>query len=151
MPTIIVDVSAIRDGELVDLVITRNGEQLTTTLQLTEVNTAEKFAAWLLSQTLEPVQIEPDLQRRFTIDFHPETVTDPDTGEEYIVRVVDSVTGEPLPDAAAGAEYDSLPIAGMTADEAAAWIDTNVTDLASIKAGMAQLARAVVLLRGMMP
>lgn len=97
MPTFQVDVKARRNGDIVKLGVSRGEQQLETILQFEEVNGEEKFATWLLAQTFPGEVDEPTLQRRFTISFHTEEVTDPETGQVSTVRVLDEVSSEPLP------------------------------------------------------
>lgn len=91
MPTFQVDVKARRDGDIVDLEVSRGEQQLETTLQFEEVNSLEKFANWLLSQTFPNEIDEPTLIGQLSITFHTEEVTDPETGQISIVRVLDEV------------------------------------------------------------
>lgn len=82
---------------MVDIVVRRGQQELKRTLHFEEINTPEKFAAWLVNQRFPDEADEPTLhQRRFTIGAHQETVIDPETGEEATVWVVDSVGSIPI-------------------------------------------------------
>lgn len=147
MATFTVDARGIRhtDTGVVELALDYRGRKVTMTARLS--STLEEVAALVLAQEF-PAQPSRAFQRRFTIEAHRETGADPETGGESQFWVVDSVTHEPLPDEAARDEFAALPgWADWTGDEAAAWVADNVTDLASAKAALVGLARAVVLLR----
>ncbi len=92
MPTFQVDVKARRDRDIVKLEVSRGEQRLETTLQFEEVNSLEKFANWLLSQTFPGEVDEPTLLGQLSITFHIEEVTDPETGQVTTVRVLDEVT-----------------------------------------------------------
>lgn len=53
--------------------------------------TWNNFAKWLIQQDVE-WELLPDKEKKLEIIFHAETVTDPETGAEVTVRVLDSVT-----------------------------------------------------------
>jgi hypothetical protein len=92
---------------------------------------------------------EPDqtFQKQITIEAHTETGTDPENGD-FDFWVIDDVTLDQLADKNARDGYAALPgWASWTANEAAAWIETNVTDLASARTALAQMARAITFLR----
>ncbi|MCP4540599.1 MAG: hypothetical protein GY832_25970 [Chloroflexi bacterium] len=147
MPIFTVDARGIRhtDAGVVELALDYQGRRVAMTARLS--STIEEVAALALAQEF-PARPSRAFQRRFTIEAHRETGTDPDTGEESQFWVVDSVTHEALPDEAARDEFTALPgWADWTGDDAAQWIEANVTDLASAKTALVGLARAVVLLR----
>lgn len=147
MPTFTVDARGIRhtDSDTIELELDYQGRRVLMTADLTF--TIEELAALVLAQEFPP---GPDrvLQRRYTIEAHRETGTDPETGEEFQFWVVDSVISEQLPDEAARDEFGDLPgWATWTGDEAATWIDENVADLVSARVALAAMARAIVALR----
>jgi len=49
------------------------------------------FAEWLIQQNVE-WELLPDKEKQLEITFHTETVTDPKTGIESTIRVLDGVT-----------------------------------------------------------
>ena len=113
MPTITFDAQAVRHGDLVDLVITRGDQVITSTVAYAKVNTPAKLAAWVLAQRGRQQAAEPTIQRRLTVTFHTET-----SPEGVDVAVVDQVDHEPLPrDAARAALPTPEQMAGMTAAE----------------------------------
>lgn len=86
----------------------------------------EELALMALQQPFPP-KPPIEMQRRYVVEAHRETVELPEDGTAK-VWVVDSVTPE------------SLPGWGpLTPDEVAAWIDTNVVDLASAKVALKAL------------
>lgn len=49
------------------------------------------FAEWLIQQNVE-WELLPEKEKSLEIIFHQETVADPETGQDYTVRVLDSVS-----------------------------------------------------------
>lgn len=49
------------------------------------------FAEWLIQQDVE-WELLPEKEKSLEITFHQETNTDPETGQDYTVRVLDGVT-----------------------------------------------------------
>lgn len=110
MPTIIFDASVTRDNNgLAEVLITRNEQYVQATVLFEEIDTVEKFVAWALAQRGKQQQVDPALQRRFTVTFH----TEPDGEVEVIV--VDDIQHTPLPtDAALAALPTPEQVAQMT-------------------------------------
>lgn len=147
MPTFTVDARGIRhtDSDTVELELDYRGRRVLMTAAL-EMS-LEDVAVLVMAQDFPPSPSRV-FQRRITIEAHQETGTDPETGEEFQFWVVDSVVSEQLPDEAARDEFGDLPgWATWTSDEAATWIDENVTDLVSARVALVAMARAIVALR----
>jgi len=146
MATIIVEVRAILDeSNVVELLLTRDGQSV----EMTAIRnwTLEQLAAEIVEQEM-PGEPDRTFQRLLTIEAHQETGIDPETGEEYLFWVVDSVESEQLTDEAAKNGFEALPgWATWSADEAEQWMLDNVTDLASAQLALSQMARAIAFLR----
>jgi len=142
-----VDARGIRhtDSDTVELELDYQGRRVLMTAALG--SSLEEIAALALAQEFPPVPSQV-FQRRFTIEAHQEMMDDPETGEESQVWIVDGVAGEQLPDEVARDSFENLPgWATWSGDEAATWIETNVTDLASARVALSAMARAIVALR----
>lgn len=147
MPTFTVDARAEynQSDDIVALELSRNDRTVTMTARRDW--TLEQLANEILAQNFPP-QPDATFQRRLTIEAHQEDVTDPDTGTVYQIWVLDSVIAAQLPDEAAEDGFANLPgWAAWTADEAEAWIESNVMDLASAKVALTAMARAICYLR----
>jgi len=75
---------------VVQLIGEADGVPFKRTLLLSEVETPEKLAAWLLSQDWVAAQNVATLEGRFSVQYHVESVSD--NGDFADVPVVDSVT-----------------------------------------------------------
>jgi hypothetical protein len=147
MPTIIVDCEAKLIEEFVHLTAQSDNFWVLSKPELSEVEDPLDFAACILNQAATEI-VDANIQRRYTIDFHEETAIDPETGLPFDYWVVDDVAIEPLAKDAARDGFEGLPgWATWTAAEAATWIETNVTDLASAKTALIAMAQAIVHLR----
>jgi hypothetical protein len=100
MPTIQVQLSDVKQGRRSDGTLTNNviftattsqGLQLTSEIDLSDIDTWPAFATWLLQQS-PPFKVLPDKEKLIEITFHVETGTNPETGAEYSLRVFDGVT-----------------------------------------------------------
>ena len=106
-----------------------------------------QVAALLLEQ---PIPDPPPLsmQKEFTITYHQEIVTDPETGEQSTINIVDDVQAEPRKPDKAKSDLQAMGNwATWSAIQAVAYIQQNVTDLQSAKLALAKLAELVVYLR----
>lgn len=113
MPTITCDVQATRHDDLVDLIIRRGDQIITSTVRYAKVDTPAKLANWIVAQRGRQQSAAPTLQRRLTITFHTET-----TPEGADVPVVDQVDHVGLPrDQALAALPTPDEVATMTAAE----------------------------------
>jgi len=146
MTTIIVDaVARSQDSNLIELEL-RCNERLATMTAWND-STLDDIALLMLNTDL-PNNPSQTLQRRFIIEAHKEEDTSPETGEPYQYWVVDDVQIEPLPQDAAKLDFTNLPgWATWSAQGAGDWIDANVTDLASAKNVLQNMAKAIVYLR----
>lgn len=144
MPIFTVDAVARRntDQNTVELLLTYEGRQVAMTAPMGA--TLEEVATLIMSQEFPPTPPQ-DFQRRIIIEAHRENGTIILPGAPWIV---DDVMVEQLPDERARDDFDSLPgWATWTTDEAAQWIEDNVTDLASARTAMTAMARAIIALR----
>ena len=140
----IVDARAVRntDENTIELELTWQGRAVTMTAPLAA--TLEELATLALAQEFPPTPPQA-FQRRVIVEAHQEGGTVVLPGAPWIV---DSVEVEQLPDERAADDFASLPgWAAWTADEAATWIEENVTDLPSAKVALVAMARAIVALR----
>lgn len=148
MPTVIFDVFVTQERNLLEVEATRGDDVVRSVLLASEITTLDELAAWVINQAAKTRTPDAALQRRLTVTFHIEQVPDPETGLPVDTRVIDSVSAEPLPEDDGRLNFRSLPgWATWTGDEAAAWIDANVTDLATTKLAMEDMARAIAFLR----
>lgn len=148
MPTIQVDVIATMtdDGLIIDA--RQNDNVLQSTLLPAEITTTNDLASWLIAQRGRIKSTDTNLQKRLTITYHVDTVNDPETGQPADVAIIDSVTAAPLPQDDGREGFQNLPgWATWTATEAEAWINANVTDLASAKTALKSMAKAIIHLR----
>lgn len=150
MPTIVVDVKVLTvDG--LRVISARSGDLIIQSEVLAEeVESVAELAAWLISQRGRGEVVDEGLQKRLTITYHVSTslTPDPETGWEYDVVTVDSVTTESLPDDRGREHFRAM--AGWStwrAVEARDWIDANVVDLTHAKGVLMDLAEAVIYLR----
>ena len=93
MPTIQVDLIEVKERPNTNNVIitAMQGDRIITReIDRSEFDTWEKFADWLINQEPEFILL-PDKEKSLGITFHIETVTDPETGIETTIRVVDEV------------------------------------------------------------
>lgn len=144
MATIIVDAVARRntDQDTIELLLSYEGQQVAMTAPMGA--TLEELAALILAQEFPPTPPQT-FQKRIVIEAHQENGTLILPGAPWIV---DGVTVEQLPDERARDEFAGFPgWAIWTGDEAATWIEDNVTDLASVKTTLTAMARAIVALR----
>lgn len=63
-----------------------------TTLEKDTVEDNEKLALWLLAQPDPKKEERPDKDRTLKVKWHWETVKDEETGTDYDIKVLDSVT-----------------------------------------------------------
>lgn len=129
-----------RTDQVVELDLRRGDRQATMTAYRDW--TLEQLALSIVQQQFS---IVPDkvFQRRVHIQAHQAGVV-----PEVYGWVVDDVSAAQLTDEAAQEGFGDLPgWASWTADQAADWIDVNVTDLASAKVALTAMAKAIVFLR----
>ena len=144
MATFTVDAVARRstDENTVELLLTYNGRQVAMTAPMDA--TLEEIAHLILAQEFPPAPPQ-DFQKRIVIEAHQESGTIILPGAPWII---DDVSVEQLPDERAADEFVALPgWATWTGEQAAAWIEENVTDLVSAKTVLTAMARAIVALR----
>lgn len=97
MPTIQVQLSDVkrqRGSTNIKFTATdNNNRQIERTIDEAEFDdlTWTSFAKWLIQQNVE-WELLPEKEKSLEIKFHQETLTDPETSQEYTVRVLDSVT-----------------------------------------------------------
>lgn len=60
------------------------------TLNFNTVDNWTDFADWLVNQSADYVLV-PNKEKSLSITFHTETLTDPETGIETTIRIVDNV------------------------------------------------------------
>jgi hypothetical protein len=150
MPTVTFDVVVTQEGNILEVEATRGSDVVKSRLLTSEVTTLEELAAWVLNQAARTLATDAVLQKRLTVTFHTQQVPDPETGKLLDTRVIDSVAAEPLPEDEGKTNFRNLPgWATWTGDEAATWIEVNVTNLASAKVALEAMARAIVFLRDM--
>ena len=140
MTTFVIDALARRntDANTIELLLTYEGRQAPMTVSLDA--TVDELARLILAQDFPPAPPQT-FQKRITIEAHREGTL----GLEWIL---DDVTIEQLPDERAADDFTALPgWATWTGEQAATWIEENVTDLASAKTVMTAMARAIVALR----
>lgn len=92
MPTIniqISDVKRIKDNVLFQA-IADNDDTIERTLEFELINNWNDFAGWLINQESD-YTILPAREKNLAITFHMETVIDPETGEESVIKIVDNV------------------------------------------------------------
>ena len=142
MTIVTFDVTVEQEQTLLQIEARRGGDVIKSRLLTSEITTLEELAAWLINQAVRTRTPVATLQKRLTVTFHTEET------EEGSVRIVDDVTAVDLPEDAGQVDFRGLPgWATWTGDEAAAWIDANVIDLASAKTALRTMARAIVALR----
>jgi len=148
MPQVTIDVEVTTTGITRFITATHGDKVIQSTILISEIQTVDDLAAWLLAQRGTNRTIDQSLQKRLTITYHSETVNDPETGQDVDQTVIDSVVSEPLPADDGRSEFQSLPgWASWTANEAEQWITANVTDLASAKTALKAMAKAIIYLR----
>jgi len=99
MPTVTIDVIKVSklpgQNRIVEIEAVQAENSIIRTIDLDDYSSWQEFATWLVNQT--PDRISQDGWRRsLEITFHTETIIDPETGAESIIRVVDDVTVNPL-------------------------------------------------------
>lgn len=147
MPTTTVTATGRRTGGEVALKVEyADGRTLTRVVTWEKINTAEKFAAWLLAQEPDRGDEEAGLRRAFAITFHVESGVDPTTGLPWSMRVLDSVTPATLPDDAAWAALTSSSLGTITLEQALAAVD-GATSLAQLRAVVRALVQVVIPMR----
>jgi len=108
-----------------------------------------QVAALILDQSV-PDAPPLGMQKRFTITYHIETATDPQTGEQYNINVVDDVQLEPRQTDKARSNFKAMgQWATWSALQAVDYVEQNVTNLATAKAVIERLVEMVVYLREM--
>jgi hypothetical protein len=93
MPTIDIQLSDVRRKQNnVTFVATdtASNKVIERTININEINDWNTFAQWLLEQTAD-FELLPDKNKQLAITFHTEIFTDPETGEQSTIRVLDSV------------------------------------------------------------
>lgn len=99
MPTVTIDVVRVdklpNDNRIVEIEAVQNSNKIVRTIDLDDYSSWDEFATWLVNQTPDRTS-QDDWRRSLEIDFHTETVIDPETGIESTVRVVDEVAVNPL-------------------------------------------------------
>jgi hypothetical protein len=94
MPTIQVDLIDVRqklDTSNVTFTAKLGDDIIVREIDTDDFASWEVFANWLINQKPEFIQL-PDKEKSLSIEFHTEVVTDPETGEDATVRVLDNVT-----------------------------------------------------------
>ncbi len=92
MPTINIQISNVKQKQsIITFIATdENDRVIERVLDRSDINDWTDFANWLINQ--EPdFELLPDKEKSLSITFHTETVTDPETGSEATIRVVDGV------------------------------------------------------------
>lgn len=143
MPTTTVDITARTEGELTHILVQRGDDALSSVVTAGKLTTISAAIEWTVNQVFKTLDTA-EIQRRVTFTFHQEVNPDGDT-----VIIVDSIDDvQLLPRDQGKTDFEALPgWATWTAQEAVDWIETNVTDLASAKTTLQQMARAIVALR----
>lgn len=94
MPTVQVQLSDVKQRRETNNVLftatDNQNRQIVREIDATDIDTWTAFAEWMILQDVEFITL-PDKEKLLEITFHTETVTDPETGEEVTVRVLDSV------------------------------------------------------------
>lgn len=138
-----IDVQARTERNLLHILATRGDESISSTIQASKIPTVQAAIEWIVAQKMKTTET-PDIQRRVTFTYHAEST--PEDGSVIVVDSIDDV--QPLPRDQGKADFENLPgWATWTAQDAVDWIETNVTDLASAKTVLQQMARAIVALR----
>lgn len=142
MPQIEVEVvKAQREGDVIYLEILWQGWRLSRSVTASEVSIPQALAQWLLAQVRPDRASDETVRRKLIIDFHQET--DPETGRIY--PAFDGVTVQKLDEDTAIEAIAALPgWATWDGDQAEAWIETNVTNLASSKVAFKAMARMII-------
>jgi len=144
---VVVEVDRTESG-LLCIEAQHNNKYISSCVQEDEITDLNDLAAWLLNQTSYGTMVDPDLQKKLTIDFHVEQVINPETGQPLDTFVVDDVSASPIPRDQGKADFQNLPgWATWTASQAENWIQSNVTDLASAKVALVAMAKAIIYLR----
>lgn len=153
MPTITVNAKSVKrqldNITIADVIITllnNPNKSIKSVVNFDKINTPYKFANWLMFQDFPPIQSSPEVNRQFTIQFHMETGIDED-GNEYQYRVVDNVSSQALPIDESQNNLLQLPGMGGTADQAADYVNDNITNLATAKETIANQAKAILYLQ----
>lgn len=149
MTIVVIDVKVTTTGTGAKLILAKSGDDFTQALIFSdEISTIADLSAWLLAQTARQSTTDQVLQKRLTIDYHIDQVVDPETGQLVDQTVIDSTGTQPLPEDDGRANFAAMPgWATWTDAEAEAWIEANVTDLASAKTALKAMAKAIVYLR----
>ena len=143
-----IDVTATTENGTTTITARSGDQEIRSTLLASEITSIDDLAAWLLAQRGRDQVTNTDLQKRLTIDYHIDQITDPETGQDIDQTVIDSVASEPLPADDGRANFAAMPgWATWTAAEASSWIETNVVDLASAKTALLAMAKAIIYLR----
>lgn len=147
MTQFIVDVKAKETEEGTYLEITKGNKVLKTTVTKGKLDTAEKFANWLLLRTFREGEVVSDLRKRFIIEAHQEE-EEPGTLYSELIWILDSVIVHNLPQDQAKVDFSNLlGWANWTTQEAENYIEKNVNDLQSAKNVLIQMSKAIIYLR----
>lgn len=136
---------AYADNNLLYLEIEHGGQK--TLMSVFDEMLLAQIASLILDQEISDMP-PLGLQKQFTITYHEEQQTDPETGKHYTVNVVDEVQAAPRKKDKAATDLQAMGNwATWSAIEAITWINANVTDLASAKQVLKRLAELVIYLR----
>jgi len=149
MTIVVFDVFVTTMGTGSKLITAHSGDDFVQALVFPdEIYSVVDLAEWILAQTSRQIVVDQDLQKRLTVDYHIGQIVDPETAQLVDQVVVDSVEPKALPADDGRANFAAMPgWATWTDAEAEAWIETNVTDLASAKTALKAMSRAIVYLR----
>jgi hypothetical protein len=124
MPTTIIYTRGSIQNGIIDLTATTaDGRRLSSTLALSEIDSYDKLAAWLLAQTVPPRDDAPTIRRKLAITWHAEETIDPETGQTVTTRVIDAVTVTEPEEELRLAELLASPLATVSLAEANAAVD----------------------------
>lgn len=145
-----IDVEVTRLNGLTLINAKRDDQVIQSTVLSSEIVNIDDLAAWLLAQTGKQQDSDTNLQRRLSINYHIESVNDPETGQPIDQTVIDNVQSEPLPADDGRVNFSAMTGWGTwTAVEVEDWIDINVIDLSSAIVALKAMAKAIVYLRDM--
>lgn len=140
MPQTTVDIRETRiSGEIISFkAVSQTGVVIEAEVNLNEFSSYEDFAKWLISQPHTKV-VENNYRKRLIITFHTEVDG---------TRILDDLIVSNLPEEVSLDEIESIPNwASWNVTQAKDWIETNVTNLATAKEALKQMAEMIILLR----
>ena len=150
MPQLTVDVKAVKNNrtETIELLIqqVKNNQRqdaIFTTQKSSEIQNITDVANWILSQQSPQTEPEHGINKRLIIQFHTEQPS-PEVKVENLNanRILDSVESVPLPEIQAKNQFNQLPVFSNGLPGINSYIDENVTNLATAKQAIAEIAKA---------